>query len=42
MKVAEYFVSLLTGVVITENIVMLNSQELIGTTDVLRYIQGVA
>jgi len=35
VKVAEYFVSLLTGVVITENIVMLNSQELIGTTDVL-------
>jgi len=34
VKVAEYIVSLLTGVVITENIVMLNSQELIGTTDV--------
>jgi len=35
MKVAGYFVSLLMGVVINEYIVMVNSQELIGTTDVL-------
>jgi len=35
MKVVGYFVSLLTRVVINENIVMVNSQELIGTTDVL-------
>ena len=34
MKVAEYFVSL-TGVVVTENSAVVNSQELIGTTEVL-------
>jgi hypothetical protein len=34
MKGTEYFVSLLTSVVITEDdIVMVNSQELIGTTE---------
>jgi len=35
MKVAEYFVSLLKSVVITENSVTVNSQEVTGTTEVL-------